>query len=301
MHTLGLVVVVLAAVPLAYAWAQHRRGARLASAPFLRTGDVAESAHADVSFEGAIRPIQPFAAPCSGEPCVYVEIDVVREWTRSVATPTGARIENGRDVLRSYRTGAAFIVDDGSGPALVNPTEGLDAPLEQTFAQTRPMTDGTMWFGRLRVDVPPAPDGAHVVCVKAVERIFRATGDVFVTGGLAEGLVARRAKGTLRAARTTRAAQLGEATRHAGASVLLALALAVPGAALAAVEEAPPSDAHPSVRASDAGEVAELVGEATPASRLPATIAHPPATTTPPPSKAAALPKLRAKKRRAAR
>lgn len=246
MQTFGIVFVLVASIPLFVAWLEHRKGKWILESPLLRTGEVAPRANAaaasgstsagTVSCEGVVRSVQPFTAPCSGQPCVYFEVEIVREWTRSITTEKGPRTERGRDVIQSFASVPVFAVDDGTGPAFVTPARGMDVELETTFAEEQPIDAGTTWFGHLRVDVPPAPsDDVRVVGVKAVEKTVTPGGTLFVVGELLGGLVSRPQGhvANVRATRKGRDVLLGASTQRAKIALSLAAAVGVPGLLMA--------------------------------------------------------------------
>lgn len=241
MQYLGFFLLVVASVGLVVGLLQHLKGKKILAAPFRKTGEIAQNpsvadAKGIVSCEGAIQASQPILAPCSGQPCVYFEIEVVREWQKHVVTEDGSKTEKGRDTIQTVKSGDVFYVNDGSGPVAIDPREGMAVELDKSFEQQQAIGWGDAIFGNFRTNVPPAGGDKNGIGVKVVEKIVPPTGHMFVMGQLANQAISKPKglSGTLRASRKGRVALLGSTKRNAligfiagGVMFALGMALAI--------------------------------------------------------------------------
>ncbi|MBX3192705.1 MAG: hypothetical protein KF819_37320 [Labilithrix sp.] len=243
---LGFVLVPLALIGLLIGLLQHLKGKKILAAPFRRTGEIAQNpAAADakgiVSCEGNIQAQQPAMAPCSGQPCIYFEIEVVQEWERHVLTENGSKRETGKDTIQTVKSGAVFFVDDGSGPVAVDPTQGMDVGLDKSFEQSQNVSYGDVVFGQFRAQVPPASGDKHGRAVKVVEKIVPPMGGLFVMGQLTNGHIRKPdgMLGKMLASRKGRAALLGATKRNAIIGFVAGGLFFFPGVGLAIFADPP--------------------------------------------------------------
>ncbi|HEY8073383.1 MAG TPA: GIDE domain-containing protein, partial [Labilithrix sp.] len=202
---------------------QRRAAKTILAAPFRRTGELARGgpavadARGITSCEGRVAPYEPVLAPCSGQPCVYFELEIVREWERCVTTEDGTKVEHGSDTVQRIEGGGVFLIDDGTGAIAVDSREGMSVELDTSFEQAVPVAHGDVVFGGFRAYVPPADGEKRGRSVKVVEKIVPPGGAMFVLGQLANGRIGKPQGlfGTLRASRNGRAAMIGTAKRNA--------------------------------------------------------------------------------------
>lgn len=246
MQYLGFFLVFIAFVGLLVGLMQHLKGKKILAAPFKKTGEIAQNpAVADakgiVSCEGAVQAQQPAIAPCSGQPCVYFEIEVVQEWKKHVITEDGSKTESGKDTIQTVKSGAVFFVDDGSGPVAIDPREGMDVELDKSFEQHQSVSYGDVMFGQFHTHVPPASGDKHGHGVKVIEKIVPVQGGMFVMGQLANQAIGKPKGmlGTLRASRKGRAALLGATKRNSIIGFVAGGLFVLPGAGLSIFAEAP--------------------------------------------------------------
>jgi hypothetical protein len=246
MQFLGFFLVFLAAAAGIFGIVQLLREKKILAAPFKRTGEVASNpASADakgiVSCEGAVQPLQAFVAPCSGQPCLYFEVEIVREWEKTVTTEDGVKTEKGKDTLQTVKSGPVFAVNDGSGPVQVNPEGGMDVELDKSFEQAQNVSYGTVIFGQFRAEVPAAGGDKYTRAIKAVEKIVPPGGNLFVMGQLENGHIIKPKGmlGTLRASRKGRDALVGGTKKKKVIGLAAAGVMMLPGMGLSIFADAP--------------------------------------------------------------
>lgn len=245
MQMVGFALLGLSLLATLVGFLQRRKGQKIIATPFKRTGEIAANprvvdAKGNISCEGTVQAHQPAFAPVSGKPCLYYEIELVQEWTKSVTTEDGVKQETGRSTVSTSKAGVVFYVNDGSGPIGVDPRQGMDIDLEKSFEQEQPMSFGEVQFGQFRAHVPPAGDGKSGRSVKVIERIVPADGHMFVLGRLDEQHnIAKSAglTGDLIASRKGRTALLGATKRNATIGFVAGALFLLPGGALAALSE----------------------------------------------------------------
>lgn len=136
MGAFAAILVGLGIIALIWGAMQKYKAGRLASAPYRKTGEVAQMGMAvagdrgAVSVEGAVSCPQVLIAPVSGTPCLFYEVEAVARWKDGDS-------EKSKEVVKE-KTAAQFAVDDGSGYVMVHAAEGGDYdPMEKTFDETR--------------------------------------------------------------------------------------------------------------------------------------------------------------------
>ncbi len=246
MQYLGFFLVFLADIGLVFGLLRHLKGKKILAAPFKRTGEIAQNpgvadAKGTVSCEGNIVAQQPAIAPCSGTPCIYFEIEVVQHKGRTVITEDGTKHETSNDKIHTVKSGAIFMVDDGSGPIMVDPTQGMDVELDKSFNQEQDVSYGDVYFGQFHCHVPHPSGDWHGKSVKCIEKIVPVQGGMFVMGQLVQGQIKKPQGmlGTLRASRKGRTALLGATKRNAIIGFVLGGLFFLPGTGLAIFADPP--------------------------------------------------------------
>lgn len=246
MQYLGFFLVFVAFVAGLFGLVQHLKGKKILSAPFKRTGEIAANpgvadAKGIVSCEGAVQPLQQFVAPCSGQPCLYYEVEIIREWEKTVSTEDGVKTEKGKDSLQTVKSGPVFAVNDGSGPVYVNPDGGMDVELDKSFEQSQNVAYGTVIFGNFRTEVSAPGGDKYSRGVKAIEKIVPPGGNLFVMGQLDNGQIIKPKGmlGTLRASRKGRDHMIGAAKRNKTIGLVAAGVMMLPGVGLSIFADPP--------------------------------------------------------------
>jgi hypothetical protein len=222
MQYVGFFLIVVALVAIALGIMNQRKATKILAAPFRKTGEIAKSpqvadAKGTVSCEGAMAAGQPLTAPCSGKPCVYYEIELVRHWEKTVRTENGLKTEKGTTSISTSKVGSQFHLDDGSGPVGVDARESVDCELDKTFEQMQNVAYGDVVFGQHRAHVAAHGGDDHTVGVKCIERIIPAQGHLFVLGKLVAGVITKTdgVLGKLMASTKGREKLLGATKRNA--------------------------------------------------------------------------------------
>lgn len=240
MQTLGIALLVISLLATFFGAMQRRKGKKILATPFRRTGELAASGQGTVSCEGAVQVQAPAIAPVSGKPCVYYEIELVQEWSKSVATEDGVKEEKGTTTLSTTKNGAVFYVNDGSGPMGVDPRQGMDIELEKSFEQSQAMSHGTFTMGSFHAHVPHAGDGKSGRSVKVIEKIVPCDGKLFVLGHVDPFRNITKPQtmlGSLMASRKGRDSLLGATKRNATIGFVAGALFMLPGGAMAAFGE----------------------------------------------------------------
>jgi hypothetical protein len=196
MQYLGFFLIVVALVALVIGILQQMKAKKILAAPFKKTGEIAQNpavadAKGTVSCEGQMVVQQPMMAPCSGKPCVYYEIELVRHWEKYVMTENGQKTEKGTTSISTNKNGSQFYVNDGSGPVGVDFRADVDCDLEKSFEQMQNVAWGDVMFGQYRAHVPHDGGDHRTVGVKCVEKIIPAQGSMFVMGKLVAGVITK--------------------------------------------------------------------------------------------------------------
>jgi hypothetical protein len=225
MLTLGIALFVVAVLVLIAALVVRNKGQKILSAPVRKTGEAA-GAQGPASFEGAVRTNDPLRAPCSGQPCVYYEVQVEKK----VKTRHGANTQVSWKTASKQHFGSSFWIDDGSGAVAVIAPEA-DADLTKTYAGAIPPG-----FEQPR----PLP-GEEIQDTRITEKLVPADGRLFALGVMANGqLVA--GKGKLILSTRGREALLGSTKKLFRGLAAFATVLAAAGALVAIVR---PGEARP--------------------------------------------------------
>lgn len=240
MQTLGYLLLLIAVGASVFAYLERRKNKRVLATPLRRTGEIAANPRpGDVSCEGPVRLEAPAYAPCSGQPCLYYEIEVVQTWTKLVATENGVKEERGKTTIDTSKSGVVFFVDDGSGPVAVDPRYGIDVELEKSFEETQSISSGAVQFNDFRAHVPDPGEDKIGESVKVIERIVPVDTRMFVLGRLDEAHAITKPL----ASRRGRADLIRRTKRHATIGMIAGAVFMFPGFALAAFGDPKSEDA----------------------------------------------------------
>ena len=222
MQYLGFFLVAVALIAIIIGVLQQMKAKKILAAPFKKTGEIAQNpqvadAKGTISTEGAMVVQQPLMAPCSGKPCVYYEIELVRHWEKTVQTENGLKTEKGTKSISTNKQGSQFYVNDGSGPVGVDAREDVDCELEKSFEQMQNVSYGDVVFGQYRAHVSYDGGDERTVGVKCIEKIIPAQGSLFVLGKLVAGVITKTEGmlGKLMASTKGREKLLGATKRNA--------------------------------------------------------------------------------------
>jgi len=248
MHEFGILLVVLSLLTVVYALLQRRKANKIAGAAFHKTQELAQNRALEggkglMSAEGSAQPQAPFAAPCSGQACVYFEVKVERVWEKLVKSESGYKTERGTSTVETQRHGTTFLLDDGSGPVVIDAREKVSAPMKESFGQTQNISFGDVMVGQFRAHVPRHTGDETVVGVKITERIFAPTGKIFAMGKLSSGALTKTdgLLGGLELHAGGRDEILGKSAKNAKAGFIASGAMFVPGLLATLLFHAAPS------------------------------------------------------------
>jgi len=244
MMYLGYLFILIAVAAVIFGFMQRKKMKTIVSAPFKPTGQVQGSAGPDglISCQGAIAVTQPLAAPVSGEPCFYYEIEIKQEWEQHVQTEDGMKKKTGKDTAHTAKAGSMFNVDDGSGPVQVDATDKVDAKLEKSHTEKKSYGYGDITFGSYQVHINrPSDSDKHAIATHLTEKILPADGNVFVVGKLTGDTITKRdgMLGNIMLAREGRDALMGSSKRNMMIGFIVAGLTFVSGVPMAAFGTAP--------------------------------------------------------------
>ena len=244
MMYVGFLLLAVAVAAVVVGFLQRGKMKAILSAPFKSTGQALVSADAkgQVSFQGTVQPSQQLFAPCSGQPCLYYEIEIKQDWEKHVQTEDGSKTQKGTDTAHQEKVGSMFYVNDGSGPVAVNATESVDAKLETSFDEKKSYGWGDISYGNYTKHVNRPSDGdKHAVGTRCIEKILPAQGELFVLGKVEGNAVTKRdgMLGKLMLARDGRDGLLGSTKRNMIIGFAAAAVLLPAGGAMAIFGDAP--------------------------------------------------------------
>lgn len=193
MAAIGSLIVAIGIIVMIWGGFQKYKAERLLKAPFHTTGEVASKGEqvagpkGAISTEGKVVCPQLLTSPCTGTACLYYELKVVGTWKDGDATKSKDYVEE--------KVAAAFSLDDGSGPVLVDAAKGGDFDLEKTFDETKKegfLADlksavgkgEPIMFGQYAFANPPMSKANKFHCT---ERVFKAPEKLYVNGRFADG------------------------------------------------------------------------------------------------------------------
>ena len=181
-----------------YWFIMARKAGKIKSVPFRKPSEIAAQgpasadAKGQVSCEGQVQG-QPLIAPCSGQPCLYWEFELVRQWEKSSTDSNGNRTtSSGSTSVNTEKLGTVFTLTDGTGGVAIDCTKKPDSDLKTSHSseiRIGMLLPGELMFGNLRTQVPHLPGGENVKGFKGVEKIvpFQAGQTLFALGKLSQG------------------------------------------------------------------------------------------------------------------
>lgn len=196
MMYLGIAMLVIGAILALIGVLQKSKAKKILDAPFKKTGEIAANpsvadAKGRVSAEGNMVVQQPLTAPCTNTPCVYYELEVERQWEKSVLTENGTKTEKGWSTISTQKNGVSFTIDDGSGPVGVDARADVDSPgMQQSFKGPPPGGQGLGLLANL-VTNAIFNDEERTIGYRATEKIIPAQGRIFAMGKVAGGHITK--------------------------------------------------------------------------------------------------------------
>jgi len=179
------VLVGIGIIVLIYALMQRAKVGRV-SAPLFKTGTLAQGGAAaagdggKASVEGSVVCQQPLISPCTGKPCLYFSVKIVGRRKEGEKTT--------ENTLRDDKQAAQFMIDDGSGPLMINALEGGDFEPEEKFTERTKtgliggLVGQELQFGNLRVASGILAMGTEYTCE---ERVLPLQQRLYVNGKMA--------------------------------------------------------------------------------------------------------------------
>jgi len=246
---LGYVLVVVGLLLGVGGLLKFMKAKKLLAAPFKKTGEIGTLGQSPdpkglISTEGNVVVQQPIQAPCSGQPCIYYEIEVTRLWEKSELTENGTKTSKGSTKVFSQEVGGVFYLDDGSGPATIDAREKAAADdagkdLVQSFEQVQNAAAGDVYFGQFRASIP-YDSNVVTTGIKCVERVMSPDGTAFVIGRLNQGAITPQdgMLGKITISRRGREALVGGAKKMATILFAAAGVFALPGIVISITGEA---------------------------------------------------------------
>src|SRR5215472_1995795 len=208
---------------------------RMAAAPFHKTGEIGQNpgvadAKGMISTEGQIVAQNAVRAPCSGQPCLYYEVTVEREWEKMVTTQQGSKRQTGSTKVTTNKGGTIFQLNDGSGPVSIDAREGADADLQKSHDQKVPvgmMVPGEIVFGQMRMQTPANLGPERTTAFKATEKILAAQGNLYACGKLVNGAITKPGWTSLILSHKGRVALLGSTKTKAYGGIIVGAVLTI--------------------------------------------------------------------------
>jgi hypothetical protein len=232
---LGVILLIVGIIGLVVGVVFFLKMKRMAAAPFKKTGEIATNpgvadAKGMISTEGQIVAQNAIRAPCSGQPCLYYEVTIEREWEKMVTTQQGTNKQTGTTKVTTNKGGAIFQLNDGSGGVNVDAREGVDADLQKAHEQKVPigmMVPGEIVFGQMRMQTPVNLGPERTTGFKAVEKILPAQGSLYACGKLVNGSISKPGWTSLILSHKGREALLGSTKTKAYAGLIVGALLTV--------------------------------------------------------------------------
>lgn len=194
----GGLLLAIAFIAGIYWFIMARKAGKIKNVPFRKPSEIQQQgpasadAKGQVSCEGQVQG-QPLIAPASGQPCLYWEFELVRQWEKYSTDSNGNRTtSSGSTSVNTEKLGTVFTLTDGTGGVAVDCTKKPDADLKTSHSseiRIGMLLPGELMFGNLRTQVPHLPGGENVKAFKGVEKIvpFQAGQTLFALGKLSQG------------------------------------------------------------------------------------------------------------------
>lgn len=255
MMILGIVLILVALGALGFAFWQWRKLAMMSDAPLVKTAELVGNASEKglISVEGKVEAAGQFlTSPVTGTPCLYYQVVVKQKVEKQVKTQDGYKNQTNTNTAKTESVGGQFLINDGSGPAKVDATEGkVNAKLEQTFKDTG-NAHGNLQFGNYSVHIP-RPNEGWAKSTECIEKIVPADGEYYVAGRLEGDTIMRKKNmgGKLIIARGGAEAMQGETAKKMKIGGGVGALLLVAGIVMAATGKAPESTGCGSIALND--------------------------------------------------
>lgn len=246
----GALLLAIGLIAGIYWFIMSRKAGKIRDVPFRKPSEIQQQgpasadAKGQVSCEGQVQG-QPLVAPCSGQPCLYWEFELVRQWEKYSTDSNGNRTtSSGSTSVNTEKLGTVFTLTDGTGGVAIDLTKKPDTDLKQSHSseiRIGMMLPGELQFGNLRTQVPHLPGGETVKGFKGVEKIvpFQAGQTLFALGKLTQGqygpTLGDMGWSSLMLSDKGREATLGSAVKGAKIGMITTLASAGIGAILLTV------------------------------------------------------------------
>jgi hypothetical protein len=194
----GSLLLAIAFIAGIYWLIMARKAGKIRDVPFRKPSEIQQQgpasadAKGQVSCEGQVQG-QPLIAPASGQPCLYWEFELVRQWEKHSTDSNGNRTtSSGSTSVNTEKLGTVFTLTDGTGGVAVDCTKKPDTDLKTSHTseiRIGMLLPGELQFGNLRTQVPHLPGGENVKGFKGVEKIvpFQAGQTLFALGKLSQG------------------------------------------------------------------------------------------------------------------
>jgi hypothetical protein len=195
---IGALLLAIAFIAGIYWFIMARKAGKIRDVPFRKPSEIQQQgpasadAKGQVSCEGQVQG-QPLIAPCSGQPCLYWEFELVRQWEKYNTDSNGNRTtSSGSTSVNTEKLGTVFQLSDGTGGVSIDCTKKPDTDLKTSHSseiRIGMLLPGELQFGNLRTQVPHLPGGENVKGFKGVEKIvpFQAGQTLFALGKLTQG------------------------------------------------------------------------------------------------------------------
>ena len=195
---IGSLLLAIAFIAGIYWFIMARKAGKIRDVPFRKPSEIQQQgpasadAKGQVSCEGQVQG-QPLIAPASGQPCLYWEFELVRQWEKSSTDSNGNRsTSSGSTSVNTEKLGTVFTLTDGTGGVAIDCTKKPDTELKTSHSseiRIGMLLPGELMFGNLRTQVPHLPGGENVKGFKGVEKIvpFQAGQTLFALGKLSQG------------------------------------------------------------------------------------------------------------------
>lgn len=232
MMIVGIIVLVGALAAIGVGIYQWRKMKLVGDAPLVKTGEIVRGANEKglVSVEGRIETPEPLISPCSGTPCLYYEVTVTQKYEERVSTENGVKTKKGSSQVKKDQVGARFYINDGSGPAKIDASEGkIQAKLEKTYKQDGPAS-GFCTFGQYQINVPSRSGKGYATSTECVEKIVPVAAEAYAAGQLqGDTMVRKQSMGGRLIIATEGLEALQKSTKRKAIASAAAAALMVPG------------------------------------------------------------------------
>ena len=192
----GALLIAVGIIVLGVGAYQKYQAKRMASAPFVPTGEIVSKGEAvagdkgAISTEGDVEYTDLVTSPVTGTECLYYELKVEGTWKEGDSSRSKTYVED--------KVAAAFSINDGTGAVLIDAKEGGNFDgMEKTFDETK--KEGffadlkavagkgePMMFGAYAFENPPMSKADKFQCT---EKVFKPAPKLYAMGKLSEGVI----------------------------------------------------------------------------------------------------------------